>query len=277
MSTTPSRSELIDDDVVYATGNDVFTHIRNKRFPDLPDTPANVGANHPGVLTKEQVVDLIARFSERADKTTKRAWRERRVEDYEARVKFSHQLKRGRHRRRSRRAGLGNTTRRHTSSGRRGMATLVHNDVIDVEKVEVLNPRSVDDITNDEGREDGTYIVDKRKGIIRPNVTLFVPVGTAAGRGRDIENARIRVTYTYGADAPPDDTVPDLVGDYKLSTAVPPDVRDAVALMTAARLIGSDQYGELTPNQSGDSPSLSDAASTFRSEAEDTLTEYKRL
>lgn len=276
MSTTPSRSKLLDEDVVYASGNDVFTHIRNKRFPDLPDTAADVGSNKPGILTKEQVVDLISRMSERVDKETKRSWRRREVEDYEVRIKFSHMQKRGRHRRRSRRAGMANHNRIQTHRGNRGMGELIHNQVIDVSKVEVLNPRSVEDITADEGRDDGQYVVDYRKGIIRPDVSLFVPVGTAAGRGLDIEDARLRVTYTYGSDAT-GESVPDLPAPYTVSTAVPGDVRDAVALLVAARLIGSDQYGELVPNQSGDTPSLSEAASTFRSEADETITRYKRL
>jgi len=269
------ESELVDTDVVYATANDVFTHIRNKRYSDLPDTASDVGANEPGILTKEQIVDLIARFSERADKTTKRAWRRRRVSDYEVRIQFDHETKRGRHRRRSRRAGHGTIPRVRTHAGRRGFGDLPHNHVVDVESAVVLNPRLTNDISADEGREDGSYIVDERKGIIRPDVSLFVPTGTGSMGGLDIEDARVRVTYTFGVDPQPS-SEPDLLAPYQLSTAVPGDITDAVALMTAARLIGSDQYGELVPNQSGDTPSLSEAASDWRQEAKETLRDYER-
>lgn len=274
------QTQLIDEDVVYATGNDVFTHIRNKRFPDLPDTAADVGANEPGVLTKEQVVDLIHRFSDDVDNSTKRAWRTRKVEGYEVRVKFSHTQKRSRHRRRRRRSGTGGTARVKSHAGHRAMADLPHNHIRSIasaegDVVEVLNPRSVDDVTDNEGRESGDYVVDERKGVIRPEVNLFVPAGTGTARGRDIEDGRIRVTYRYGEEPNPS-TPNDLVGSYTLSTSVPGDIRDAVALLTAARLVGSDQYGELTPNQSGDGPSLAEAVSSWKSEARSTIDGFTR-
>ena len=269
----PSQTELVDDDVVYATGNDVFTHIRNKRYADLdPDVDAVEDLGMATALTQKQVADLIARFSDRVDKKTKRAWRRRKVEDWEGPVKFPHTIKRGRHRRRRRRTGGGN--RLQTHAGHRGMARLPHNWLTDVDEVVALNPRSETDITDDEGREDGTYILEKRKGVIRPNANLFVPTGRQSAGGRDIENARIRVTYTYGNEG--SEAVDDLPDDYRLSTTVPPDIRDAVALLTAARLVGSDQYGELVPNQSGDQPSLAEAVSGWRSEALDTLDDYAR-
>lgn len=274
------QTQLIDDDVVYATGNDVFTHIRNKRFPDLPDTSSDVGANEPGVLTKTQVVDLIARFSDDVDNSTKRAWRTRKVESYEVRVKFSHTQKRSRHRRRRRRSGSGGTARVKTHAGHRAMADLPHNhirtpDPNEGDAVEVLNPRSVDDVTDNEGREDGDYVVDERKGVIRPEVNLFVPAGSGTASGRDIEDGRLRVTYRYGEVPNPVDE-PDLSGSYQLSTSVPGDLRDAVALLTAARLVGSDQYGELTPNASGDGPSLAEAVSSWKREARSTIDGFTR-
>ena len=269
------ETDLIDDDVVYATGNDVFTLIRNKRFPDLdPDVDEVDDLGTATSLTQSQVVDLIARFSERVDNTTKRAWRRRKVVGYTVPVKFSHTQKRGRHRRRARRSSYGGTPRVNNRAGRRGMANLPHNHITDVESVEVLNPRSVDDISDDEGRESGSWVLDERKGIIRPNTTLFVPTGRSGG-GHDIENAQICVTYEYGHDPNPE-TVDDLAGDYTVSTAVPGDIRDAVALLTAARLVGSDQYGELVPNQSGDGPSLGEAVSSWNSEAKATLREFTR-
>lgn len=270
---SPSQTDLIDENVVYATGNDVFTHIRNKRYPDLDTTVDETDDLATATsLTQKQVADLIARFTERADKTTRRAWRRRKVEDWEVRVKLSHTQKRARHRRR-RRTG-GGQGRVITNAGYRGMANLPHNWVTEVESVEVLNPRDVQDITDDRGREDGSYIVDERKGVIRPNVNLFVPTGRGTAGGRDIDDARLRVTYTYGSQG--DEDAPDLPEPYTLSTTVPGDIRDAVALLTAARLVGSDQYGELTPNQSGDEPSLAEAVSSWRAEAKEVLREYGR-
>lgn len=261
------ESELVDDDVVYCTGNDVFTHIRNKRFGDLDesvDTAQSIADTTS--LTQTQVVDLIARFSDQADSATKRAWRTRRVNDYEVVVKFSHEQRIARHRRRRRtRGGHGRLV---THAANRGFANLPHNHIIDVTSVEVLNPRSVDDVTADEGR-DASYVVDYRKGIIRPNVNLFVPTGRAMAGGRNLDDARLKVTYTYGDTG--SEAADDLVDPFQLSTAVPGKVTDAVALLTAARLVGSDQYGELVPQSGGDSPSLAEAVSSWRDEAESTL------
>jgi hypothetical protein len=274
------QTQLVDEDAVYATGNDVFTHIRNKRFPDLPDTPQDTNVGDGGILTKEQVVDLIARFSDDVDNSTKRAWRTRKVEAYEVPVKFSHEQKRSRHRRRRRRSGTGGTARVQTHAGHRAMADLPHNhirtpDANEGDVVEVLNPRSADDVTGSDGREDGNYVVDERKGVIRPEVNLFVPSGSGTARGRDIEGGRLRVTYRYGMEPNPTDE-PDLTAPYQLSTSVPGDIQDAVALLTAARLVGSDQYGELVPNQSGDEPSLAEAVSSWKSEARSTIDGFTR-
>lgn len=275
------QTELVDQDVVYATGNDVFTHIRNKRYPDLDETvDGSTGPGQATSLTQTQVCDLIANFSEEFDNATKRAWRTRKVNEYNARVKFSHTQKRARHRRRKRRGGGSRVGTVDHHAGRRGMADLPHNHIFDIDSaegdsVEVLNPRSVTDITDEQGREEGTYVVEKRNGVIRPSLTVFVPAGRTMASGRDIEGAKIRVTYRYGKEPTPSSET-DLVDPYTLSTAVPRDVRDAVALLTAARLIGSDQYGELTPAGGGDGPSLAEAVSSWRSEAQDTIDEYAR-
>lgn len=267
------ETELIDTDVVYATGQDVFTHIRNKAWSDLADEPdpnASPGTNTS--LTKSEVRDLIARFSDKVDFRTKRAWRRRRVTDYEVRVKFRHQEKRGRLRRRTRRGAGGIVT----NAGRRGMGDLPHIHVVGIDaaegdKVEVLNPREAVDITDKQGRGEGVYVVDERKGIIRPNVSVFVPVGRRRAGSRDIENARLRVSYRFGKDP-----VPETIDGVQVSTAVPGGIRDAVALLVAARLIGSDQYGELVPTSGGDSPSLAEAVSSWKSEANGTIKDFER-
>lgn len=259
-----------DADVVYATGPDVFTHVRNKSWYDLSDAadPNDVGNTS---LTKEDVNDLISRFTDKVDGMTKRAWRRRRVEAHDVRIKFRHEDKRGRLRRRSRRGSGGVVT----TSGRRGFGRLPHVHVFDIDaakddSVEVLNPRSRNDVTDNAGREDGVYVVDNRKGVIRPNVSLFVPSGRKRRGSRDIENARLRVSYRYGFDP-----APETDAGVSVSTAVPGDVRDAVALYTASRLLSTDQYGELTPN-GNDDVSVSDAASSFKDEADELIRDYRR-
>jgi len=265
-----------DEDVVYASPTDVFAHIRNKAYSDLTNehTGGTVGETS---LTRTDVRKLLRRFTDKIDNQTKRAWRRRRVEAYEVRIKFDSSLKYAKNRRRSRRGSGGIAM----NSGRRGMGDLPHIHVFPIDPaegdvVEVLNPRSVNDITDAGGREDGRFVVDERKGIIRPDVSLFVPTGRKRRGERDIQFAKLRVSYRYGYDPAPD--VEDEVdgdGGVRVSTAVPGDLRDAVALLVAARLVGSDQYGSLVPSGSDD-VSLADAVSSFKAEANDTIDEYRR-
>jgi len=272
------ESELIDTGTAYADGADVFANIRNKRFEDLPDTPADVEVADGGMLTKKAVSDLLVRFSNRADAATKRAWRRRRVSDYEVRVTLPASERSGRKRRRSRRGG-GGGRRNVRSGGRRGMANLPHIHVFDIDAaegdaVEVLNPRSVDDVTDQKGRSE-SYVVDTRKGVIKPNTSLFVPVGTAHGGSVDLEDARLRVTYRFGRE-PDTESSNYLHGDTLLVTNAPSGITDAVAMLTAARLIEGDQYGELVPSGGGDSPDLASVAGYWKDDAKSTFKDWGR-
>jgi len=269
------ESTLVDEDVVYCNGDDVFTHVRNKTYADL------TSSTKP---TQAQVDDLIFRMSEWADTKTGQAWRIRKVTDYEKRVKLSHKQKHSRHRRRRLR---GTGRRENFGIDPRGRLTLKHPHVKTIDsnegdKVEVLNPRSVDDITADEGRESGDFVLDGRSGVIKPDIQLFTAVGTQT-HGPTVENPRLRVTYRYGTPANATDhsgTAADfdfVDSNWSVSSTVPGDVRDAVALKVAARLISGDQYGELVPATGDDSPSLADAASSWKDEATGLLDAYKRV
>jgi len=278
----PVDTRLVDTDVVYATPGDVFRHIRNKKYADLEADRTTLSQ---GGLTKVDVDDLIIQSSERFDNYTKTAYRTRKVVDVEVDVEFGHKQKSGRHRRR--RTRRANQSAVRPSS--RAFVKLPHNHIKPVDSskgdtVVVLNERSKNDVTDDEGRTDGSYVVSNRKGVLRPDVRLFTPVSTAARGGRELDDGivKMQVTYRYGH---PKDVTDYTTGastfgastTYSVSTEVPGDVTDAVGLLVAARLIGSDQYGELTPNAGDDSPNLSDAASTFESRAMSTFKNYRRV
>jgi hypothetical protein len=273
-------TQLVDTDVVYADPDDVFRHVRNKDYDDLPTDRSGLSQ---GGLAQSDVDDLIRQMSERADTFTKRAWRTRKVVDLELRVKFEHAQKHARHRRRKNRRA--NTYGYEDSS--RAFVRLPYNHVKTIDSNEgdsvvVLNERSTNDITDSEGRDDGDYIVSNRKGVLRPDVRLFTPVTTASSGGRDLRNgsASVRVTFRYGfpIDVTDYTTGADSFGDTPLyvSTEVPLDVQDAVGKMVAARLIETDQYGNLVPNAGDDTPNLADAASRLRSTAIANLRDYKR-
>jgi hypothetical protein len=278
----PVDTRLVDTDVVYAAPADVFRHVRNKKYADLETDRTTLSQ---GGLTKTDVDDLLTQSSERFDAYTKTAYRTRKAVDVEVDVEFGHKQKSGRHRRR--RTRRANRTATRPSS--RAVATLPHTHIKPIDSNEgdavvVLNERSTNDVTDDDGRSDGSYVVSNRKGVVRPDVRLFTPVSTAGRGGRELDDGivKLRVSYRYGYPA----DVTDYTGGadtfgasttYAVSTEVPGDVTDAVGLLAAARLIGSDQYGELVPNAGDDTPNLSDAASTFESRAMATFTNYRRV
>lgn len=274
-------TQLVDTDVVYADPADVFRHIRNKKYEDLPADRTSLSQ---GGLSQEDVDDLIEQASEKVDNDTKRAWRTRKIVDVELGVRFSHQQKHSRHRRRRHRRS--NRTGAEPSS--RAFVDLPHNHIKPIDgnegdAVVILSERSTNDVTDDEGRTDGSYVVSNRKGVLRPDVRLFTPVSTASRGGRNLEDGMVsvRVSYRYGfpKDVTDYTTGADTFGSsttYSVSTEVPGDVRDAVGKLVAARLIGSDQYGNLVPNAGDDTPNLAEAGGRLRSSAEDTIRNYKR-
>lgn len=269
----PVETQLVDTGIDYCDPDDVFTHIRNKKYDDLPQDSA---AATQGALTKDAVDDLISRKSDYVDTYTKRAWRTRKAVDVEVPIELSHAQKHARHRRRRHRRGI---QRRGQRVSGRGFVDLPHTHIKPIDSnqsdsVVVLNPRSTTDITTDEGRDSGSYVVSNRKGVLRPDIDLLVPVG-AHGSANDLTDGQysVRVSYRYGAPYSVTDYDADSNG---VSDYVPGDVRDATALLVAAQLVGSDQYGELVPNTGDDSPNLSDAASTWSSVAKSTLQEYRR-
>lgn len=274
-------TQLVDTDVVYCSPDDVFQHIRNKDYSDL--TAARSGLSQGGI-SQEDVERLISNASEKVDNFTKQAWRTRKVVDGEFDVKFSHKQKHARHRRRQ--------YRRSTQTGARpssrGFVDLPHNHIKPIDSNEsdaviILNERSTNDVTDDEGRESGSYIVSNRKGVLRPDVRLFVPVATNRdGRNLRDGDAKVRVSYRYGfpKDVTDYTTGADTFGQsttYSVSTEVPGDIRDATGLLVASRIIGGDQYGNLVPNAGDDTPNLGDAASSWEEQAMNTLRDHRRV
>lgn len=272
---TATDTQLVDENVVYASPADVFRHIRNKGYEDLPNDRSGLSQ---GGLAKSDVDSLIRQASERVDRHTKRAWRTRKVSGVELDINLSHDQKHARHRRRRTR---GHGGRHNYQYGTRAMVDLPHTHIKPIDpstdSVEILNPRSSTDITEDEGREDGRYIVSNRKGILRPDIDNLTPIGTYHN-GPTIEEgvASVRVTYRYGHPNDVTDYTED--GDsVGVSDYVPPDIRDAVGQLAASRLIASDQYGELVPSGGDGSPNLGQASSRIESDAMKIINEYRRV
>lgn len=273
-------TQLVDTDVVYAKPADVFAHIRNKKYADLPADRTQLSQ---GGLTQEDVDDLIVKMSGKVDSFTKRAWRTRKVVDMELDVRFSHKQKSARHRRRRHRS----RTQSGVEPSSRGYVKFPHNHVKAIDgnegdSVVILNERSTEDVTTDEGRADGSYVLSNRKGVLRPDVRLFTPVSTVDA-GQDLRGGTysVRVTYRYGAPYSVTDytTGADTFGNsttYSVSTEAPEGIQDATAMWVVSRLIAGDQYGEVIPNTGDDSPDLASAANEFKADAKEELRNYRR-
>lgn len=267
-----TETQLVDTDVAYCDPRDVFAHIRNKKYDDLP---ADDSSLQTGGLTQDDVDRLIDRMSGKVDSYTKRAWRTRKVENVELDIRLSHKQKHSRHRRRKHRRR--NQTGVEPSS--RAYVKLPHNHVKDIDDTEsdsivILNERDTNDITTDEGRQDGSYILSNRKGVLRPDLRLLTPISTVhAGQNLHDGSAAVRVSYRYGypADVTDYDADGDGVSDY-----VPEAVRDATAMWVVSRLLSGDQYGEVIPNSGDDSPNLSSAAQDYKEDAKAELQNFRR-
>lgn len=250
------------DDVRYAQPTDVETYIRNKSFD---------GSSDP---TKTEVERVLDSMTERVDTLTGRAWRTRKVADRELAVKFSH-----------RQRFFSATRRRFPASGggprgrvftrtvpQRGVVTLPHPQVRSIDsnagdKVVVLNETSTTDITANEGRDqDEGWVLDERHGLLHIDIENFL-VGPLEGSGL-AHRPQVRVTYRYGTD----ESSPSTAG---LSDSVPPDIREAVAMLTASKLLSTDQYGDLVVSGPENVPDQNQAAQNLREEAMENIMRYK--
>lgn len=251
-------NELIDTNVRYAEVSDVERYIRNQTFDTNSDP------------TKSEVQSLLDDASELIDTRTKRAWRMRKVKNREIRVKFSHKQSSAAQRRRSypfagRARGR---SAAHNPVAERGVANLPNMqlqsfDSAQGDKVEILKPNSVKDITANEGRDqDEGFYVDERHGLLHIDIENFL-VGPIYGSGM-IDRPRVRVTYRYGTDE----------SGNTLSSSVPGDVQSACAQLAAADLVETDQYGSVIASGPENTPDQSSAAQRMRESAMATLDAY---
>ena len=236
-------NELVDTDVAYADLEDVEDHYKAVTFDNQSDP------------TGERVQELLYDASERIDNYTNRAWRERRVVDRELRVQLSRVQEQAIERRR-------NLHRVLPQTDQWGTVTLPHPKVREwdpqEDSLEVLLPRSIKDITDNEGREDGDFILDYQKGVLRVHMSLFRR-GPLRKRGTGlVERPRVRISYRYGHS----------------DESIPGDIRRATALLVAAQLIDSDQYGTLVPG-GDDATDQQAAADRYHDRAWDTIRRYR--
>lgn len=251
-------NELLEPDTVYAAPHDVERYFRATTFDDTSEP------------TITEVEEAIRDASETVDSFTNRAWRERRSEGHDLRVKFNRKQKKSAKRRRSN--GLV-----YERMNRWGSANLFHTNIRQPDSAEgdsfvVLKPTGTLDITDDYGRDED-YEVSQRRGTLRVRMGVF-RAGPIRGSGLQ-ENTRMRVSYRYGRD--PSTSTPDYPDSLTPTievAEVPRDIRKATAMLVATDLIDSDSYADLVPG--GDAaPDQDQSATDYEERAYDLLREYR--
>lgn len=236
-------TELIDDQTAYADVADVEDFFRSKSF-DASTSP-----------TESRVKQKLLHASDQVDKLTRRAWRERRVNNRELEVDASSSQKR-------RLSARSKGSRVLPGADVRGRASLPHESIKQIDpakgdKIEILLPRETKEITDEEGRSaDMAWVMDYRKGVLEVDLLEFRR-GPLRQRGTGmLDRRRVRITYRYGRDQP-----------------VPGDIRRATAMLVASDLIDSDSYSDLVPG--GDSaPDQANSADKYEERAHDILADY---
>lgn len=260
-------TELVDE-VPYATPDDVLTWVRNRDEWKDP--------------TAAQVRTLLLDRSEFVDSRTNRAWRTRRVEAMTLPVKLSHLQASPKHRRRSRVRTGGRHRDPRMVADTHAIAQLPHLHVrpisgADGDTVEVVRGRTVEDITANEGIEDGDFYIEADRGRVRLRLGVLSTTGESY-YGRMVDTSpTLRISYRYGRDESAAAASEDGEGNPDgVAESVPYDIRMAVSKLVAADLFQTDQFGSILPASNDDSESVGAAANSLRETATETINEYRR-
>lgn len=241
------NSTLVDEDTFYGEVSEVEAWIRNKEFSTSTD------------LTTDNVESKLKRASEKIDKLTGRAWRERRL-TLNKRVTVS-----------KRQRDWYEKGRKHRSShgrGRRGLlnpidpwalVTLPSKYVRELDPGEddelvVLKPLAEEDITDEEGR-DASWHLEIREGRLYVHVKEF-SVGPLRGGGGMVPKPKVRVSYRYGEDE------------------IPADINEAAERWVAADLINTDSYGSVLGSGPDNTPDMTTGASELFAGTREILNQY---
>ena len=239
-----ANSILLDTDVWYGEVEEVETWIRNKDFSTSTD------------VTTEDVESKLRKVSEKIDRLTGRAWRERRM-SATRRPSVSAQQRRWYERgRRGRSSGLGGRSAVRGAVDPWSMANLPTKwvreiDAAEDDEVVVLLPRSENDITEEEGRSEGSYHLDLDPGRLYVHVGEF-RAGPIRGGGL-VPNPKVRVSYRYGREE------------------IPEDIHEAAEKWVAADLINTDSYGAVLGAGPDNVPDMTTGASELFADARDII------
>lgn len=229
----------IDDTVLYADIDDVETILRSFEFTDTSNP------------TISQVEKIIEQKTRKIEKETPRAFRELEATDIEVDVNPTYDQERDI-------IGMGGSTRYRRNTDINGSTTkhirvrLSNKRINQIDKLALLTDQSLEPKV----LEPDQYDINKRDGIIRFDHRLFTKTIDGVSADNLLQDARIRVSYTYSDDY------------------IEPDIVEAVSKLTAYELINSDQYG-VTVSEDDNFVSPSQFTSRIKSEAEEIIDRYK--
>lgn len=198
---------------------------------------------------ESRIQRMLRDMSERVDKRTNRAWRERRLDDHEARVSFNSRQERGTKSHGGKRWPL-------RQQDRRGLIQLPNPTIRQFDDIRFILPNGerVIDTATEIGPGKALQI-DYERGLIRPDVSLFRRGGRRTRRMNT--NVRVKVSYTYGATSPP------------------ADVKRAVAQLVAADVVASDQNSTVISGGDDSGMSMAEGARQWRESANSTIDSYR--
>lgn len=229
--------EPVDDTVRYCDVSDVKRFTRGE-LTQLDDTDV------------QKWIDEKTRYFERESVT---AFRKLEVNDFVRPVNFSNIQKRDTPNS-TRSSVTGSRFPVGTGSSERWIDIELPNDRIDsIDKIELIT-NETRDITNE---TDEWELLNPREGMIRvKHLSFYQTLGGKTNEDK-FKDAKIKVSYTYGRDS------------------VKPDVRDAVAKLSAYDIINSDAFGDVRSDDSSGFVGVDEMTERWRQEALDVIDAYK--
>jgi hypothetical protein len=197
-----------------------------------------------------QVENIIERKTRRFERETPTAFRELKASDIEINVNPTYDQQYDEVGERSKRYRSPTVSR---SDRRNVRVRLPNTDVTEIQSLETVT----DNETGYKSVDADEYYLDKENGILRIDIQEFKKTITGTGYNNLLDDARIRVTYTYGN-----------------TTYLEPDVNEAISKLTVYDIVNSDAFGRtLSEDEFFIDPQ--EFTQRIKQEAEDIIDRYR--
>lgn len=228
----------VDNSNKYATVSDVERYLRSFEF----DSTSN-----PSTSDVESIIEQKTRQFEQSTPTS---YRELKVENKEFDVNPTYDQQYdeiGERIRRYKTPTVGNSDRRQVK------VRLPNTDIIEVQSIETITD-------NEEGYttvDTSEYYLDEEQGVLRIDINQFNKTVTGTSYNNVLDDARIRISYTYGR-----------------TSYLEPEVTEAIAKLTVYDIVNSDAFG-VTLSEDDFFIEPSTYTDRIKQEADDIISKYK--